>query len=138
MVIFGRDPIKLYRPLGPQDVSVRPTTEHYRQEQTKGTATVLCACLFQHFFTCHQPRVHRLPRSTPAATRHAPPSRHGRSALRFCLHKKRKAMTAALDVITFGEAIVLVADRPGSSEPAGVFHKRTAARDQCRHRLNQT
>ena len=36
-------------------------------------------------------------------------------------------MTSALDVVTFGEAmLLLVADRPGPREDAGMFHKRTA------------
>jgi 2-dehydro-3-deoxygluconokinase len=36
-------------------------------------------------------------------------------------------MTPALDVITFGEAmLLLVADRPGPLEQAGIFYKRTA------------
>ncbi len=36
-------------------------------------------------------------------------------------------MTSAMDVVTFGEAMMLlVADRPGALEDAGAFHKRTA------------
>ena len=37
------------------------------------------------------------------------------------------ARDSALDVVTFGEAmLLLVADRPGPLEDAGAFHKRTA------------
>jgi len=36
-------------------------------------------------------------------------------------------MTSALDVVTFGEAMMLlVADRPGALEDTGSFYKRTA------------
>src|SRR5665647_2034327 len=43
------------------------------------------------------------------------------------IHKATHPMTPALDVVTFGEAMMLlVADRPGPLEQAEMFYKRTA------------